>query len=145
MSYVFWTASCVFIADRITKIVIYNTLSGSGPVAVIPGIFHLTLVLNKGVAFGLFRDQQAFFIVFSVIAALSLTAYALIRRAGDPLFALSLGLVLGGALGNLADRLRFGCVIDFLDFRIWPVFNVADSCITVGAVILALRLLKHKT
>ena len=105
------------------------------------GFFRLTYVTNTGAAFGLFPDQA---IPLTLTAAVGVIALLLHYRWGisDSLWLKSsLGLQLGGALGNLIDRLRFGHVIDFLDFRVWPVFNLADSAIVVGAIVLIYFLL----
>ncbi|MCM8812038.1 MAG: signal peptidase II [Candidatus Omnitrophica bacterium] len=111
---------------------------------VIPDFFHLTLVKNTGVAFGLLKGYSipVTLATFVIIAALFWSLWRRVEARGT-LFLVSFGLVLGGAVGNLIDRFRFGGVIDFLDFRVWPVFNVADSCITVGALFLAWQMLRY--
>jgi signal peptidase II len=114
----FLIAAIVVIIDQITKAI---------------ALTHLTLVRNTGAAFGLFRGQTLTFIVISTIAIVFLVFYLIKKR---PDYYLPPALILGGATGNLIDRLRFGYVVDFIDLRFWPVFNVADSCITIGAVIL---------
>ena len=126
----------VFILDRVTKALTIRHLYFKSE-AVLP-FLKLTYVENTGVAFGMFRNSNTFFIVFSII----LIAAILIFRARSPRRCLAasagLALVLGGALGNLCDRLSYGFVVDFLDLSFFPaVFNVADSAITVGAVFLA--------
>lgn len=132
----------ILIADQASKFFLNNHLYPGQSLPLIKNIFHLTLVYNTGIAFGLFKQQTALFIL------LSLTAIALIlinilnegkRNQLDRLYWLGLSLILGGAMGNLVDRLRFGYVIDFLDFRVWPVFNLADSCITIGVILILLR------
>jgi len=109
-----------------------------------PGIFHLTLVKNTGVAFGLFKGYSIP-VTLATLAMIVALFWSLIRRseARGFLFCMSLGFILGGAAGNLIDRFRFGGVVDFLDFRIWPVFNAADSCITIGAVLLAWQIVRY--
>lgn len=107
--------------------------------------FHLTYAENTGVAFGMFRDSNLFFLLFS--AALVAALLYLRRRiqAQGAAASLGLALVLGGALGNLYDRIRYGFVVDFFDFSFFPaVFNVADSAITVGAVLLAFGMRDEK-
>ena len=111
----------------------------------LPGIFHLTLVENTGVAFGLFRGQ-GLAVTLATLAVLGGLGASALRSRPQPgrWMHLGLGLILGGAAGNLIDRARLGAVVDFLDFRVWPVFNVADSCITAGAVLVALQLLRRR-
>lgn len=101
---------------------------------ILPNVFHLTLVHNTGVAFGLLKGS-------GLLVTLG-TLGIIVGFCWSRLLTLSAGLILGGAIGNLIDRLRVGAVIDFLDFRIWPVFNLADSCITLGAVLMAWQILK---
>ena len=132
----FWIAAGVFFLDRFTKTAVINSIFLGTSVKIIPNIFHLTLVLNRGTAFGLFKGQRIFFISLSVAAIAAIVIYLLRHRDMNRARSLALGLVLGGAAGNLLDRVWFGPVIDFLDFRIWPVFNVADSCITIGITML---------
>jgi len=138
-------ASSAFALDIFTKFVIFKNLSPDQSIAVLPNIFHITLVLNKGAAFGIFNNQTVFFIALSAITILYIIFYIWRYSSYSYLITLPLGLIMGGAIGNLVDRVRFGYVIDFLDFRIWPVFNVADSAITVGAVILMWSILLKKT
>jgi signal peptidase II len=140
-----FTASIAFLVlalDRLTKIFVLNNMFQGQSVKVIPGVFHFTLVLNTGAAFGILKDQRAVFIALSVIVVAFIILYTLRRKTRDTLLSVSLGLILGGALGNMIDRIWFGHVIDFLDLRIWPVFNVADSCITIGTVILIVSVFK---
>ena len=123
-------------ADQATKWLALKFLSRVPTVPILPGIFHLTLVHNSGVAFGLFQGH-GLWITLGTLAILAGLFRTTFRSSGAPWVPLCLALILGGAIGNLADRMRFGGVIDFLDFRVWPVFNLADSCITVGALLLA--------
>lgn len=113
--------------------------------SVVPGVFHLTLVRNTGVAFGLLPGWGTGVALATLVVLAGLTASAFrqgqLRRR---LFPCGLGLVLGGAAGNLLDRFWTGAVIDFIDFRIWPVFNVADSCITVGAILMGWTLFRKR-
>ena len=112
-------------------------LSSRPTVPILPGIFHLTLVRNSGVAFGLFQGYGLLVTLATLILLVGLIRTTL-RSGQGRLIPICMGMILGGAVGNLIDRVRFGGVVDFLDFRVWPVFNVADSCITVGATLLAL-------
>jgi len=132
--------------DQLTKFLVNKSLSLNQSLPVIRGVLNITLVHNKGAAFGLLKDQLPLFIIVSIFAVL-LIVLNLKGHKGINLYSLSLTLILSGALGNLIDRALFGYVIDFLDFRIWPVFNVADSAITIGAILLAYDILvpKRKT
>ncbi len=96
---------------------------------------------NTGVAFGLLAGQGLLVAVATVLILLALLQSVWKRPQISTGSALSFGLIVGGALGNLLDRLRWGYVVDFLDFRIWPVFNIADSCITIGTFLLIFKLL----
>ncbi len=140
----FISAALILIADRLTKILVFNAISPNQTIGIVPGIFHLTLVLNKGIAFGLFRGMRLLFIITSLAIIVLIFIYMQKSRSRDLLNRVSIGLIIGGALGNLFDRLKFGYVIDFLDFQVWPVFNIADSSITVGAIILVLRILSKR-
>ena len=141
----------VLVLDLATKIAIDMHLSYADKIPVIPGFFYLTHVRNTGAAFGLFSDapqlyRMIFFISVSLVAVGIIVAFYRNLSPGDRLAALALGLILGGAVGNLIDRIFRQEVIDFLHFRIWrgyswPDFNVADSAIVVGVGFLVLELL----
>jgi signal peptidase II len=144
-------ALAVLLLDRITKWAIAQTIPLEDAVNIIPGFFRLTHLENTGAAFSLFADSPSSFrtgllIAFSV-AALSVICFLLWKdRGAFHSGTLALSLILGGALGNLWDRVSDGKVTDFLDFYIgihhWPPFNVADSAIVVGALLLFLRMLR---
>lgn len=142
---IFLTAALVFITDRLTKYFVIKSLSSGQSIKIIPNIFHFTLVLNDGVAFGLLRDYAAFFVIFSFAVIAGMLLIIIKKPRLDMPFAVSLALILGGASGNLVDRLKFGHVIDFIDFRIWPVFNIADSAISVGVALLAIRFILKRS
>lgn len=135
----------IFYLDQLSKFIFTKKLALYQSLPVIKGIFHFTLVHNRGAAFGILKNQTFLFISTSFIAVI-LIIFSLNKHRYKRLsvYSLSLGLILAGALGNLVDRLVFGYVIDFLDFRIWPVFNVADSAITAGVVLLGCATLKSK-
>ena len=136
----FSCATIVFILDRLTKIAAADNIARGASIKVLPGIFHLTFVLNDGTAFGLMKGQNVLFAVFSIVAITAILTYVMRNKGLGLMVSLALGLISGGAVGNLFDRIKFGHVIDFLDFRVWPVFNVADSAITVGVSILVITL-----
>jgi len=144
-------ATGVLVLDQLTKVAALGQLRPGVPVPVIAGFFDLTLVMNPGLAFGMLAavppGWRWLVGVLSAAALVVLAAVAgrLLPGGGFPI-RLGLGLVFGGAVGNLIDRVRFGAVVDFLDFHVrgwhWPAFNVADSAITVGVAILALRMMQ---
>jgi signal peptidase II len=137
---IFLIASLVFVLDRLTKIAVVKAMAYGQSIKILPNIFHLTFIFNNGTAFGLLKGQNTSLAVFSALAAIFIIVYGVTQKGLSLWFSLALGLILGGALGNLFDRIRFGHVIDFLDFRVWPVFNVADSAITIGMAILIIIL-----
>lgn len=136
--------TATFLFDQITKILIQKYFLFGESVPVIKGIFHITIIHNKGAAFGLFKNQTLALIVISIAALVLFPFLYKISGKSNKMVGVSLGFIAGGACGNLLDRLRFGYVFDFLDFRIWPVFNVADAAITIGALMLAICLIKRK-
>ncbi|MBU0709402.1 MAG: signal peptidase II [Candidatus Omnitrophica bacterium] len=129
--------------DQLTKFLITKNLAHQESFPLLRGIFHLTLTHNTGAAFGILKNQVPLFIFTSLFAVFLIYVNIRKHREGK-LYGLALSLILGGALGNLIDRVRLGYVIDFLDFRIWPVFNLADSAITIGAVLLGYSILRTK-
>ena len=135
----------VYVLDRITKVLVVKNIVQDQSVALIPNIFHITLVYNNGTAFGLFKDQNTPLLWLSLAVIIFIISY-IWKKGRDTSWSisLSLGLILGGALGNLTDRIRLGYIIDFIDFRIWPVFNIADSAITIGLIILAWKILTKR-
>jgi signal peptidase II len=134
-------AGWVVLLDQLTKALAVAYLPPETSRPVFPNVFHLTLVENQGIAFGLFQGYEE--LLFVLITA-SIAVLILIGLRSDDLrvrIQMAYGLILGGAIGNWIDRLRVGAVIDFLDFRIWPVFNLADTAITVGVGLFLLDLL----
>ncbi len=128
--------------DRITKLIFLNLLTFHESIPVIKNVFHFTLVYNTGIAFGLFKNLGVVFIVIPVIAVILIAAHIYMSRHDrtvGKLYIFGFSLILAGALSNLIDRLVYGYVVDFIDLRIWPVFNIADSAITVGAMIILLK------
>jgi signal peptidase II len=148
-------AAAVIAIDQLTKAVITEKLFMYGTHKVIDGFFNLVYVMNPGAAFGflsrtpeLFR--YSFFIGITVLAMLLIIYYLVKSENEKAIITLSLALIFGGAVGNLIDRIRFGAVVDFLDFYIgnwhWPAFNAADSAITVGAALMLWEMIiaRHK-
>jgi signal peptidase II len=139
------TVFLVVFLDRVTKNFFSDILSLGESLPLIRGVLHMTLVHNTGIAFGLFRDQGIVFIIIPIIAiALLIYNIYYYRRYENQiseLYIIGFSLILGGAFGNLIDRVLYGHVIDFIDLMIWPVFNIADSAITIGALIIAVKCL----
>jgi len=149
ISYALLTLS-VLLLDQATKAMVVSRVALYSSVPVIPGLFHITLVTNRGALFGWFHDlsdpyRGALFTIVPVLAIILMLVFQYRTTIGDLITQSGLALILGGAIGNLVDRLRLGHVIDFLDVFVgehhWPAFNVADSCICVGVAFLILDLL----
>jgi signal peptidase II len=139
----FWlVAGIVLLLDRITKYLVLLYMTTGQSIPVIEDIFHLTFVKNPGAAFGLFAYRTMFFILVAIVVAAVIIYFHLTLPPEKKLFRIGLGLQLGGALGNLIDRIQSGYVIDFFDFRVWPVFNIADMAILAGVAILACEILR---
>ena len=133
-------AIAVFIVDRLTKVAIQQNLPLGQHVSVVGDLLWFDHSQNTGIAFSLATSHSSIVFVFDVLAILFIVYLARRVPAGERWMRLGLGLVLGGAIGNVVDRVLAGSVTDFIDFRVFPVFNVADSAITVGAVLIAWRL-----
>ena len=123
----------VFIIDQLVKHLVVSTMHLGQSLPVIKGIFHITYVLTPRAAFGMLEHQRWFFILVALAAVLLGAAFYKKLQQESFLMRSGAGLLLGGAVGNLADRIQSGLVVDFLDFRIWPVFNIADIAICAGA------------
>jgi len=137
-------AGLVFLLDQFTKALALHFLIPGASQPVLPSVFHLTLVKNQGIAFGLFQGFDSL-LLWAIAASIGILTFLGFRT--DPARRTNtwgIGFILGGALGNWVDRIRVGAVIDFLDFRIWPVFNFADTAITVGVGLFLLELLKGR-
>jgi signal peptidase II len=154
MKFIFFLALPLYALDRLTKYWVLHSIDPDRPIVVVPNFFHLVNITNTGAAFGSFKNNNAFFIAISCLAALFALVLLLARsrqtqsgESGSVWWTpnvwrdLSLALLLAGVLGNLTDRLLYGHVIDFLLFDLhvplahpWPAFNVADSCICIAVV-----------
>jgi signal peptidase II len=125
----------VFALDRLTKSLVSANIPFGTEVTVIDHVVGITNVHNSGAAFGFAPAGAAFFLIASVVVSIGLAVYVA-RHPGDLRTDAVLGLIMGGTLGNGFDRIAFGTVTDFVDFHFWPVFNVADSAISLGVVAL---------
>ncbi len=127
------------ILDQLTKLFINGTMQLHESKPIIQNILHFTLTYNTGATFGLFKDMNILFILLSfAVLLIMLSKY---KELPSPKFISA--VILGGVIGNLIDRLAYGHVVDFIDFRIWPIFNIADSCITLGTIALLIILVKE--
>jgi len=136
-----WIAVATIVADQIVKNAVVGRIALYGRVPVLGSVLKLTNIRNSGAVFGVMRGAGSYFTFFSVVAAGVLLVVLFFARKSSVLVKISLGMVLGGALGNLIDRLRFGAVVDFIDIGFgdaarWPCFNIADAAITVGVILL---------
>jgi signal peptidase II len=142
-------AAAAYLLDRLTKLWAEGPLRDRGrPLELIPNVLQLSYTTNSGGAFGLGQRQPWLFFIASVVVCAAI-AWASFRLAST-VSAVGLGLVLGGGLGNLTDRLIRGAgisgrVVDFIDFHVWPVFNLADSAIVIGAVVIAAAGIRRRT
>jgi signal peptidase II len=152
--YFFLIAALVLLLDRFTKRVVAANIPVRDYVPVIPGFFRLTHVENPGAAFGLFAESPAQWkvgalISFSVLALIVVSALLWKNSHSLSTMTVGLSLILGGAMGNLWDRMFSGHVVDFLDFYVgsyhWPAFNVADSAIVIGAILLVSEIVFAKS
>ena len=136
----------VFLLDRFSKIWVIDRFTPGEGRMVWPGVLHLTRVNNTGAAFGILSGSGFALTLVSVVCVAALAIYVagtfIQNRTSVRSFAGS--LVIAGALGNLADRVRYGYVVDFIDFRVWPVFNIADTSICVGVGLMVMVLLRNK-
>ncbi len=143
------TVPWVILFDQWTKQIVLNRFQWGESVSVIDSFFAFTYVRNMGAAFGILHNapsyfRDPFFILIPILALVIITAVLAKLKANQKLTAVALSLVMGGAVGNLIDRVRFGYVVDFLDVHWkeiyhWPAFNIADSCIVVGVCYLFIQ------
>ncbi|MCK5595407.1 signal peptidase II [bacterium] len=147
---VFFTALFIFLIDQVVKFYVLNHLYLGQEVPVIKNLFSIYFVANRGIAFGLFSNSNFPFILISIAVLVCITlafisfSKEIMSKKARIWIKIAYGLILGGALSNMLDRIRIGQVIDFLDFHIWPVFNIGDSAICVGAGIFMLNILRSK-
>lgn len=138
----FWFVTVVvLILDQAAKYLVMLKMQEGETIPLIKNVFHLTYIRNPGAAFGMLPDKTVFFIAIGIIVTIGIYLYYRTIPADRLLMRISLGLMAGGAVGNLIDRIRFHRVVDFLDFRVFPVFNLADIAITVGVGLLILEIL----
>lgn len=146
------TTGLIVLLDQVTKLYVDASMPLHESIPVIPGFFSITHIRNPGAAFGFLAEasplfRSVFFVVVTILAISLVLHYIWKSNDGETLLTFGLSLILAGAVGNLIDRVRLGEVIDFLDIYIganhWPAFNVADSAISVGAVILFIEIIRQ--
>lgn len=130
------------VVDQVSKWLCSAYLKTVGSVTVIPGFLKFTYLENTGAAFGSFTEHRWVFMLFSTVAIIAVTIYLLLFAENNRLLRWSLALIIGGGVGNMIDRFRFGYVVDMIetDFMVFPVFNVADCFITCGCILLMVHL-----
>ena len=147
---IFFSALAIFLIDQVVKFYILKHLYLGQEITIIKNIFSITFITNRGIAFGLFSSSNFPFVLISIAVLVCMTLVFIsfnkedISKKTRFWMKIAYGLILGGALSNMLDRIRIGEVIDFLDFHIWPVFNIGDSAICIGAGIFVLNILKNK-
>jgi signal peptidase II len=126
----------LLIADQAVKHLVRTTMVQGQSIPIIENIFHITYIENPGAAFGILANQRMLFLILTaVIVGVMIYLYCSLSNKKS-LTAISLGIVVSGAIGNFIDRFMRGTVTDFLDFRIWPIFNIADIAICVGLALI---------
>ncbi len=135
--------------DQLSKYLSYITLKGNDPTVIIENFFQLNYVQNYGAAWGILQNQRYFFIGLTILVVLLLGAYAKTNKNLSKLTVTSIALIIGGAVGNLIDRIKMGHVIDFLDIKFgslydFPVFNFADSFIVIGTFLMMYLIVTNK-
>lgn len=146
MIFFYGLVGLVIVLDQASKFLALQHLSSHNSIPLIPHIVDLSLVMNPGVAFGLFSGYAP--VLFTVVTISLVFLFVMVNRSHHEASLSTrwaLSLILGGAIGNWIDRLRFGAVVDFIDFRIWPVFNLADSAITIGVCVYLISVLRSET
>ena len=122
----------VIALDQISKAVVMRSMIPGESIPILPNIFHLTYVLNPGAAFGILSNQRMFLLITGAALILVTAYFYPLLKKSDACLRFGATAILSGAVANLIDRIQTGCVVDFFDFRIWPVFNVADIAIVLG-------------
>ncbi len=131
----------IILLDQIIKYFVSTNMFLGQSIPVLPQIFHLTYIQNPGAAFGILENQRYLFILIAAVLIVAVIYFYKKIIQLSKLFQVGIALLFGGAIGNMIDRIFIGRVIDYIDFRIWPVFNLADIAIVSGCAIIAFNLL----
>ena len=140
---IFSIAFFIVFLDQLTKLFIKQNFQLNQSIPIVKNVLHLTYVTNTGSAFGLFKGLNLIFISFSIIVIIAILYNLKNIKENEKDLQFSVGLLLGGTIGNFVDRIAHGYVIDFIDFRIWPVFNIADGAVTISIILLIILLWKR--
>lgn len=136
-------AFSVFLIDQIIKVIVNKSMLVCQSIPIIPEVLHLTYIHNWGAAFGLFFGQRTVLIVIGIMVIMLMIYYHYLIGVHDPT-QFALALILGGSVGNVTDRVLRGSVIDYVDCRVWPIFNLADVMINIGVLVIIFYLFKRK-
>ena len=140
-SFVAYIGILIIIIDQITKYIIKSNLELNQSIPIIKDLFHLTLTTNTGAGFGVLKENNLVIAFITImILGFILFYYDKLPKKGKE--HISLVLIVSGALSNLFDRIFLGHIIDFIDFRIWPIFNISDACITMGGLYLVFHYMR---
>ncbi len=139
-------AAISIMIDQIVKIIIRTKIKLNTSIPLIPNIFNLTYVENKGAAFSILQNTQIFLIIIGLVFLYVIDYYIKKEKKFDKLNIIALGLIIGGIIGNLVDRILLHAVVDYLDFTLinFPIFNIADSCITIGVILFIISIIKEE-
>ncbi|MBQ7036126.1 MAG: signal peptidase II [Clostridia bacterium] len=134
----------MFAADRISKLYVSANMRLGQSIPVIENIFHITFNTNDGAAFSILSGKVPFLIIATVLIIVALAVFIIVKKPKSKIFGIAVSLILAGALGNLTDRIFLGSVIDFLDAKCihFPIFNIADCCVVIGAVLFCIYVFK---
>lgn len=134
----------MFAADRISKLYVSANMRLGQSIPVIENIFHITFNTNDGAAFSILSGKVPFLIIATVLIIVALAVFIIVKKPKSKIFGIAVSLILAGALGNLTDRILLGSVIDFLDAKCihFPIFNIADCCVVIGAVLFCIYVFK---
>ncbi len=140
---IFFISFLILLIDRLTKYLVMRQMEEFQTIPIIKDVFHFTFIYNKGAAFGMLQNKQWLFILLAL--ALLVAAYLLRKhiKASDNYVRFGVALLVSGAIGNLIDRIVYNKVVDFLDFIIWPIFNIADIAICVGVAMISWSILRE--
>ena len=139
----FWLPFIIgLLLDRITKLLVIQNMNLLQSIPIIPNFFYITYTYNKGAAFSILQGRTLFLIIVTVFAFAFIGYFLFKTPRQNKFLRFSLGVTTAGIAGNFIDRVRFGQVVDFFDFRFFPIFNIADMCIVIGIILIAFEVLK---